>query len=127
MNIQAELQTLQHRLALIDQLSEEPSSRPSNFLILTLVRLQNIKIKIYEEHSGHSPHVHIDYGKQAHMASYTIKDPERIEGNLSRRYDRAVTTWIEENNDKLLKIWNALKSGKDATEFVEELRVNDKR
>jgi hypothetical protein len=46
----------------------------SSHLELLVIKLQNIKIKIYQESHHSTPHIHIDYGKHTHTASYSIAD-----------------------------------------------------
>jgi hypothetical protein len=88
MELKEELESLQNRLAQIDLLTR-PSSRPSSgFTELLLVKLQDLKIKIYQERGHALPHVHIDYGKTHHIASFSISPAERIEGSLSKKYDK---------------------------------------
>ncbi|MCK8133285.1 MULTISPECIES: DUF4160 domain-containing protein [Pseudoalteromonas] len=70
-----------------------------------------MKIKIYQEKGHHLPHIHIDYGRQQHAASYAIETGERIEGNLPRKYDNDVSNWLEQNRDKVLEIWQSLQAG----------------
>ncbi|WP_220467221.1 DUF4160 domain-containing protein [Pseudoalteromonas sp. 5Ae-yellow] len=70
-----------------------------------------MKIKIYQEKGHHLPHIHIDYGRQQHAASYAIETGERIEGDLSRKYDNDVSNWLEQNRDKVLEIWHSLQAG----------------
>lgn len=80
-----------------------------------------MKIKIYQE-KGHSlPHIHIDYGRQQHAASYAIGSSERIEGSLSKKYDSDVSSWLERNREKVLEIWNALQAGAPHEPLVAEL------
>ncbi|WP_445012271.1 DUF4160 domain-containing protein [Vreelandella stevensii] len=67
------------------------------------------------------PHIHIDYGRQQHAASYAIGSSERIEGSLSKKYDSDVSSWLERNREKVLEIWNALQSGAPYEPLVAEL------
>ena len=112
-----ELEELQRELATIDLNSS------SNGLLLEalLLKVQNIKIKIYQEKGHKLPHIHIDYGKEAHKASYSISDSERIEGDLDKKYDKAIKSWINKNKEKLLNIWNKIQSGEDFNEYVTQL------
>jgi len=70
-----------------------------------------MKFKIYQEKGHQLPHIHIDYGRQQHAASYAIETGERIEGNLSKKYDTDVSNWLDQNRDKVLAIWNDLQAG----------------
>ena len=88
---------------------------------ILLVKRKNMKIKIYQEKGHHLPHIHIDYGKQRHAASYAIETGERIEGWLSKKYDSDVSSWLDRNRDKVLEIWNALQAGTQHEPLVAEL------
>ncbi|ATC86219.1 DUF4160 domain-containing protein [Pseudoalteromonas arctica] len=46
-----------------------------------------MKIKIYQEKGHHLPHIHIDYGRQQHAASYAIETGERIEGQAGMPHE----------------------------------------
>ncbi|OHY99665.1 hypothetical protein BC443_08285 [Salinicola sp. MIT1003] len=70
-----------------------------------------MKIKIYQEKRHPLPHIHIDYGKQQHAASYSIESGERIEGSLPKKYDRDVSDWLVRNREKILMIWTSLQAG----------------
>ncbi len=100
---------LQDRLALID-LMGRPAAR-SGWTELLVKELRNLKVRMYQE-KGHSrPHVHIEYGKEYHEASYSVLEGERLAGNLSRKYDREVTAWIERNREMLLILWGRMQKG----------------
>ncbi len=93
------LKQLQLDLAQIDLLTEiRPQTAPlfTEFLVL---KLKNLKIKMYQEQGHSMPHIHIDYGSQHHVASFSIAPPARIEGSLLRKYDKSVINWIEINSN----------------------------
>jgi hypothetical protein len=60
---------------------------------LLLVKLNELKVKMYQEAGHHTPHVHIDYGRHNHVASYAINEPKRLAGTLDTKYDRT-QSWI---------------------------------
>ena len=113
MSIESILQKLQDDLATIDMYHGE-SSR-IGFLVK---KLQNIKLKMYQETHHPLPHIHIDYGKNIHTASYSIKDCKRIKGNLHKKYDRTVMQWIEKNSNNLLSLWAETQAGKEIKELI---------
>lgn len=87
-----------------------------------VLRIEPLKFKMYQE-KGHSlPHLHIDYGKIHHVASYSIDPVERLEGQLSHKYDFAVLAWIRSNKDRLLQLWHRMQAGQDGTDIIRELR-----
>ena len=76
-----------------------------------LYRLQSLKLKMYQE-PGHSlPHLHVDYGKDHHVASYGIDPPVRLAGTLSGKYDRTVVNWIKKHKGALIEFWRSLQLG----------------
>lgn len=121
MELKEELKSLQHRLAEIDLLTRQSSQPSSGFIELLLVKLQDIKIKIYQERGHALPHVHIDYGKMHHIASFSINPTERIEGSLSKKYDRAIISWISERSEEILKIWNEIQKGNEPKALIASL------
>ncbi len=121
MELASELKELQSQLAQVDMLTTPTrSSRPGSMSFLLLKR-GNLKFKMYQE-PGHSlPHIHIDYGRQNHVATYCIDPPARLVGTLSGKYDRPVTEWISLRKEKLLEAWVLLQAGSDPTPLVLEL------
>ena len=121
MNLDEEFSELQRLFAQKDLLTEKRRSSGDGSMGILLVKRQNMKIKIYQE-KGHSlPHIHIDYGKQTHVASYAIKSGDRIEGDLPKKYDSDVSSWLGRNRDKILKIWNALQASTPYEPLIAEL------
>jgi hypothetical protein len=85
-----------------------------------LLKLRKLKIKMYQETNHPSPHLHIDYGREHHVATYSIEQPQRLAGNLHRKYDRVVVEWITKNCDTLLKLWATVQAGNDPSPFIKE-------
>jgi hypothetical protein len=99
-------------------------SRGGGYIELLLFHRQSLKIKIYDEKGHQRPHVHIDYGRAYHTASYAIDTGERLEGSLHRKYDDVVREWISEHQIRLNAIWAALKAGKNMEVMVAQLTAN---
>ena len=122
MDIEERLKDLQGKLATIDLLTEPRSTLSyTEFLV---VKLQNIKPQMYQEKGHSTPHLHIDYGKQIHAASYAIHDGSRLAGNLSKKYDREVTSWINANRKDLKRLWHETQNGRDVEVILAKIRVN---
>lgn len=121
MNLDEEFYELQRLFAQKDLLTEKRRSSGGGFMEILLVKRQKMKIKIYQEKGHQLPHIHIDYGKQTHAASYAIQSGDRIEGNLSKKYDSDVSSWLGRNRDKILEIWNALQVGAPYEPLIAEL------
>ncbi|WP_123006087.1 DUF4160 domain-containing protein [Escherichia coli] len=121
MNLDEELYEIQRLFAQKDLLTEKRRSSGGGFMEILLVKRQNMKIKIYQEKGHQLPHIHIDYGKQSHAASYAIQSGDRIEGDLPKKYDSDVSSWLGRNRDKILEIWNALQAGAPYEPLIAEL------
>ena len=102
-----ELKKLQNELAFLDLLGGR-----SDVMELKVFTLQPMKLKIYQEKKHPMSHLHIDYGKNNHAASYSIQKGTRIEGGLPNKYDKKVTAWILKNQVLLLEIWDEIQQGK---------------
>ncbi|MFF7859735.1 DUF4160 domain-containing protein [Pseudomonas monteilii] len=101
---------LQRDLAMVDMMSR-PASR-SGFTELLLLKMQPLKIRMEPDHHARA-HVHIDYGRALHTASFAVDTGERLVGQLPRKYDKEIAGWIEKNRPTLLQAWDEMKSGKD--------------
>lgn len=124
MNLDEEYSNLQLRFAQIDLFTQPQSKSRIGMLEVLLIRKQKMKIKIYQEKGHHLPHVHIDYGNNNHVASYVIKTGERLDGNLSKKYDKVVFDWLEDNREKVFKAWSELQAGNPIDHIVTELNTN---
>jgi hypothetical protein len=114
-----DIASLQNDFAMIDMINRpERQGARFRFLEALLLKKEQIKLKMYQEKGHGRPHFHVDYGPQNHAASYAIDTGERIEGDLHRKYDRAIGPWVEKNRDTLLRAWGALQSGQPEQEFV---------
>lgn len=112
---------LQERFAMRDFFTEKRPRPRSGSLDVLLIKKNNMKLKIYQETGHQLPHIHIDYGKKTHVASYSIETGERLEGSLSRRFDKDVVSWLSDNRERVLEIWNALQKGEDHEGLISEL------
>ncbi|WP_421636541.1 DUF4160 domain-containing protein [Enterobacter ludwigii] len=121
MNLDEEFYELQRLFAQKDLLTEKRRSSGGGFMEILLVKRQSMKIKIYQEKGHQLPHIYIDHGKQAHAASYAIQSGDRIEGDLPKKYDSDVSSWLGRNRDKILEIWNALQAGAPYEPLIAEL------
>lgn len=114
------IEQLQDDLAQVDLFTRQ--STRSGFLDFLVIKKQDLKVKMYQE-TGHSePHVHIDYGNDNHVASFSISDGRRLCGNLDRKYERTIVTWIAENREDLYHLWSAAQVGKPVDEMLIGIR-----
>ena len=117
------LGSLQVDMAYVDLFT--PSFRGERGLELTVLEKQNIRLKIDGNGNHARPHLHVDYGRLYHSASYALDNGERLAGNLQRKYDKAVTRWIDEHRDKLLHVWRGVRDGTNVDQAVSELKGSD--
>ena len=112
---------LQRFFALSELPFTEPSSTTANSAALVILRLRNLKLKMYQEKGHKLPHIHVDYGKTYHAATFSIDPARRIEGRMDENYVYTVEDWIDKNKDVLMAIWSNLQAGGDAHDIVAEL------
>jgi hypothetical protein len=92
---------------------------------LLVMRSQQLKIKMYKEDGHKRPHVHIDYGgRNNHNASYAIDTGKRLAGNLHRKYDEVVRTWIAKHKGLLLELWDRLQQSNPTEMLIARLQGN---
>jgi len=123
MKLTAELKVLQARLSLLDSPTDR-GNLPEDVLILRVCRTQGLKFKMYQETGHGKPHLHIDYGKCHHAASFSINPAEKLAGSLPAKHSKIVIGWVNENQEKLLELWAKLQEGKEVGPLVESLSGN---
>ncbi len=121
MSLDKEFSELQRLFAQKDMLTERRPQSRSGFTEILLIKRKNMKFKIYQEKGHHLPHIHIDYGNKNHVASYSIQTTKRLDGNLPKKYDKDVSSWLECNKEKVLEIWNTLQLGEPHENLISEL------
>ena len=119
MDIQQEAKELQRQLAMVDLVTRP--SRPSGGYEFLVIKLGDLKIKMYLEKGHNKPHVHVDYGSKNHVASYSIDPTERLVGNLSSKYEKTIVSWIEARQAALLELWKVTQRGEDNSALVANL------
>jgi hypothetical protein len=90
---------------------------------LMVKRLLRIRLSIDNRNNYKRPHLHVDYGRNFHAASYAIDTGERLAGGLDGKYDKQTRQWIERNRKKLLKAWKQIQSGHNSDRIVAELKA----
>ena len=80
---------------------------------------------MYKETQHVRPHIHIDYGRERHIASYALDTGERLTGDLDRRYDKAISAWIAKSQEQLFNIWTGIQSSIDPEILIAELQGDD--
>ncbi|MEK7954305.1 DUF4160 domain-containing protein [Luteolibacter soli] len=110
MDFDREANELQHVFSQIDR-QMASARRPQGVIEFFIIKVEDLRIKMYQEKGHQRPHVHIDYGKEKHAASYAIDSGERLEGSLPRRYDKAVATWIHKHRSNLNVLWAHAQKG----------------
>jgi hypothetical protein len=82
-----------------------------------------VKLRIDGDLTHARPHLHVDYGRNRHKASYAIDNGDRLAGGLDRKYDKVVRAWIERNRKLLTSAWKAITGGGTYMELVFQLRA----
>ena len=119
---ESEVAELQRQLAQVGMLTSTARRRDEDALLeLLLLKRGNLKLKMYQEPGHNRPHIHIDYGREKHVASYAIDPVVRLVGTLDRKYDRTVTEWILSRKERLLNLWEVVQAGGEALPLVVEL------
>ena len=119
MFLEDELTELQRQQAKVDLLMAR-RWRPRPDFIEFLV-LRNLKIKMYEETGHLAPHIHVDYGREHHVASYSIHEARQLTGTLDTKYDSEVVAWITKHRDRLLDTWATLQAGQDPGPLITQI------
>ena len=110
---------LQRSLAEVD-LSTRSSS--GNMMELLILKFCSIAIRM-DRHENHArPHLHIDYGRKFHTATYSVDTGERLVGSLARKYDKRISVWIKRNRANLMELWNRMRSDLEYKAICIELR-----
>jgi hypothetical protein len=101
-----ELEDLQDKFAFVDLMSKGGKEG-----LLEVLLKKMLPLEFRMEPDNHAPHIHINYGKEKHKASYRINDGVRVAGDLDNKYDKIVKDWIAKNKTTLQEIWTAMKAG----------------
>ncbi len=118
MNLEQEAAELQRQLATVDLLSARSRPSRSGWAEFLVLKRGDLKVKMYQEPGHALPHVHVDYGKMNHVASYSIDPIKRLAGNLDRKYEQTVTEWIAARKPQLLDVWRAAQLGQETRELI---------
>ena len=121
MLLESELTELQRQLAQVDLLTEPRRRVPLDFIEFLVLKLRNLKIKMYQEAGHHTPHVHVDYGRDHHVASYSIAEARRLAGTLDTKYDQEVVAWITKNRARLVAAWTTAQAGQNPGPLIAEI------
>lgn len=121
MKLTEDAKELQRALAQIDLVSATSRQGKTLLLEYLLVKLGPLKVKMYQEPGHKLPHIHIDYGRENHTASYSVNPAVRLVGTLDRKYDSSVIEWINPRKEKLLELWTVFQSGDEPSSLVASL------
>jgi hypothetical protein len=109
----------------VDQMRRRSRGIPGRGRPLMVRQLRSIRFKIDGDKNHARPHIHVDYGRNHHAATFSIDNGDRLAGGLNRKYDRPAREWIERNKEKLLDAWKLVMDSGNTDEIVAELRVAD--
>jgi len=105
--MEEELKKLQDQFAFIDLMTRKGKD---GLIEILLKKMLPLEFRMEPDHHG-APHIHINYGKEKHSASYRINDGVRVAGDLKNKYDKTVKDWISKNQTTLQEIWTAMQAG----------------
>lgn len=120
MEMEKEAKKLQDDLAFTDMLMGP--SRGGDFVEMAIKKLQRLTIRMEADHHARA-HVHIDYGRERHAASFAVDNGERMVGSMPAKYDRDVKAWIIQHQVKLQSLWGAMKRGEPHDSILAELKA----
>jgi len=120
MEMEKEARKLQDDLAFTDMLMAP--SRGGDFVEMAIKKLQRLVVRMEADHHARA-HVHIDYGRERHAASFAVDNGERLVGRMPTKYDRDVQTWIIQNQSRLQALWDAMKRGEPHESILAELKA----
>lgn len=99
--------------------------RRRNQFHLIVYELAPVKIRMDGSKTHMRPHIHIDYARDRHAATYAIDSGEKLAGRATREHKR-ISEWIIANRDLLERIWSTIRAGEQCDEshpIVVELRA----
>lgn len=103
---------LQNEMAMHDLLGASRGSRTLGAELL-LIKQKKLALRMDGNKNHPRAHIHIDYHRDHHLASYAIDTGERLAG--AGTYDRVVTPWIGRHRADLMIVWNGIRgSGPDS-------------
>lgn len=75
---------------------------------LLLLKFQDLRIKMDGCLNHGRAHIHIDYGRVLHAASYAIDTGELLAGKRTE-HDRSIRAWIGKHRAELLEVWTGMR------------------
>jgi hypothetical protein len=92
-------------------------------MVFIVIELKEITLRMDANKNHKRPHLHIQYGRKHHAASYAIDNGTRLAGDLESRHDRITREWIGSHREKLLELWKVAQDGKRVDGIVAQLRA----
>ncbi len=105
-----ESQELKNSIELVELLNSDTKSGKGLLLENLVKKFVNVKVKMYKE-KHNLPHIHLDIGRQNHVASISIEEQNILAGTVEKKYEKIVKNWINKNKENLLKIWDNIQDG----------------
>jgi len=115
--LQHALNELQDQMAILDML-REPSGDFGLELLLKKHLLLQLKMDGNRNHER--AHLHLDYHRTKHMASYAIDNGQLLAGDGS--YSSVVQPWIAQHRADLMRVWHGLRGTGANSAIVAQLR-----
>jgi hypothetical protein len=125
-SIRAAAEVLQRELAHIDRdladMDTDGQSSQTGFMELLVLRFEKIAIRIDGSRNHACPHIHVDYRRERHTASYSIDNGKRLAGDLETYYDNKVRKFITKTKIELRSLWDMLRTEQIADDVICELQ-----
>ncbi len=86
-----ELKDLQEKFAFVDLMTK---GGKEGLLEVLLKKILPLEFRI--EPDNHVPHIHINYGKEKHKASYRINDGVRVAGGLDNNMIKSLKIGLQQ-------------------------------
>lgn len=102
---------LQYDLAMRDKLASMFTARPSSRAFmpeLLVLELSDLKLRMDGNLNHYRAHLHVDYRKQRHVATYAIDTGKRLIGDRTP-YDDDISAWIGKHRADLQKVWDDMR------------------
>lgn len=119
------LKSLQEKMTQLDkhELKKKRAANRSTFEFI-INKSNPITLRMDTNQNHQRPHIHLDYGKERHVASYAIDTGECLAGNASI-YNKEVSVWITKNRDLLITVWEITRSAPQPSDIIAELKESE--
>ena len=119
--LQDGLVILQDRMAMVDMRSR-PTLGRGDALEVLLKEHRLLRLKMDGNLNHARAHLHIDYHRTRHLASYAIDNGELLAGDGT--YNGVVQPWIEQHRAELMRVWKGIRTAEVDDAVVGQLKAS---